>query len=39
MTASSTDVLAQLARHGKAVEAYMRNALERQADAPRVRNR
>ena len=36
MTASSTDVLAQLARHGKAVEAYMRNALERQADAPRL---
>jgi geranylgeranyl diphosphate synthase, type II len=37
MTASpATDVLAQLARHGKAVEAYMRNALARQADAPRL---
>jgi geranylgeranyl diphosphate synthase, type II len=36
MTPPPTDVLAQLARHGKAVEAYMRNALERQADAPRL---
>src|SRR5436305_15023019 len=34
MTPPPTDVLAQLARHGKAVEAFMRNALERQADAP-----
>src|SRR3954468_15303154 len=36
MNPPPTDVLAQLARHGKAVEAYMRNALERQADAPRL---
>jgi geranylgeranyl diphosphate synthase type II len=36
MTPPPTDVLSQLARHGKAVEAYMRNALERQADSPRL---
>jgi geranylgeranyl diphosphate synthase type II len=36
MSHSSTDVLAQLARHGKAVEDYMRDALKRQVDAPRL---
>ncbi|MDB5324372.1 MAG: Polyprenyl synthetase, partial [Phycisphaerales bacterium] len=36
MSRTSTDVLTQLARHGKAVEDYMRDALKRQVDAPRL---
>src|SRR5882757_11175491 len=33
---SSSDVLESLKRHGRAVETYMRDALKRQAQAPRL---
>jgi len=34
MTSAALDVLSNLKRHGQAVEAYMRDALQRQTQAP-----